>query len=549
MNQAAIQIRHRALIFRLGFLLVLVSLSLLLFFQYRWQQNLQESSAIARRASLKNYLEAVITEVEFHYRATAERLLNLSPELFTEGNLQKAAKYWARWEADGLSRLFVVDFTQSEHGNYLFLDPDTMALVSPPASDESLAVIVACSPWRLRYSRASGAIGQQLRVDETDLDHRIVFRVITDEWSNLVGIAGMILDRDYFAGDLLPAIIAKQSEAFFGGGRGGNFGIRVRSDSGEIMLDLPEGHEGDLELSRALGFVFSGWTLSLRHQGSSPEEWARTNFLFNLLLSLLLALVLLAGIGLSLRTANRSMRLSEMKSDFVSNVSHELRTPLASIRVFAEFLRAGRAEESGKVREYGATIEAESRRLSRLIDNILDFSRIESGRKTYKMASTNLEELLRESVETFRLRPAAREFEIDFRGPASELPRLAIDADAIGRAFDNLLDNAVKYSQEDRRVSISLSRDGDCVLIAVADRGVGIPKAEQSRIFDRFHRVGRGLVHDVKGSGLGLAIVDHVVRAHGGSVSVQSEPGKGSRFTLRLPLAAAHGLADEARGS
>ncbi len=531
-----IQPHHRRMFSRLGAVVIIVSLSLFLFFQFGWQQNLQEASAIARRASLKNYLEAIVTEVEWHYRGSAEQLLNVSAEAFTEGYLRKAAKHWVKRPVGGIARLFLIDFTQSEHGNYLFLDPETKSLISPPASDESLAVIVACSPWRLLHSRSTAAASGQLRVDESDPNYRIVFRVITDDDTNLVGIAGMILDEEYFGAMLLPAIVEKQSVSFFGGMEEGSFGIKVKRGDGDPVLDMPKGHEGKLELSRTLGFVFRDHSLGLRHQGSSPEEWARANFMFNLFVSLLLALALIAGIGLSLRSANRAMRLSEMKSDFVSNVSHELRTPLASIRVFAEFLREGRAEETNRVREYGSTIEAESRRLSRLIDNILDFSRIESGRKTYHMETLDLEEILTTAIEHFKLRPAAKDFAVVFSGPVRPLPPLVLDADAIGQAIDNLLDNAVKYSEGEKQVVVSLTMKGEWALIAVADRGIGIPREEQARIFDRFHRVSKGLVHDVKGSGLGLAIVDHIMRAHGGGVDVESEPGRGSRFTLSLPL-------------
>jgi signal transduction histidine kinase len=254
-------------------------------------------------------------------------------------------------------------------------------------------------------------------------------------------------------------------------------------------------------------------------------------------LSVLLAVLLVGGIAYSLRAAGRAMRLSEMKSDFVSNVSHELRTPLAAIRVHAEFLRTGRATESDKVREYGHVIENESRRLSRLIDNILDFARIESGRKTYNFDTVDLEMLVDAVVIAFRERAEQAGFTVDYAEPDPPLPSLRGDGEAIRQALGNLLDNALKYSGDGRRIVVALGREGDCAVVSVADEGPGIPREEQARIFDRFHRVARGAVHDVKGSGLGLAIVSHVAEAHGGRAEVESEPGRGSRFTLRLPFA------------
>jgi signal transduction histidine kinase len=238
---------------------------------------------------------------------------------------------------------------------------------------------------------------------------------------------------------------------------------------------------------------------------------------------------------LALRAADRSLKLSQMKSDFVSNVSHELRTPLASIRVFAEFLKLGRAQSTERVQEYGDYIEAESRRLSRLIDNILDFSRIESGRKTYHFAVTDLEEVVTSTVRTFQVRLKHSGFEVVLDKPETRLPPIEIDPEAIAQALNNLLDNAVKYSGQSRLIRVRLFRDGRYVVLSVMDKGIGIAPDEQNKIFERFHRVSTGLVHDVKGSGLGLSIVQHIIEAHGGRVHVESVPGQGSTFSIYLP--------------
>jgi signal transduction histidine kinase len=267
-----------------------------------------------------------------------------------------------------------------------------------------------------------------------------------------------------------------------------------------------------------------------------PERWANASFLFNLSLSALLALALIGGLAFALRAAGRAMALSEMKSDFVSNVSHELRTPLASIRVFAELLRLGRVTAPEKVREYGGTIEAEIRRLTALINNILDFARIESGRKTYQFASADLGCLVEGVLHGFEMRLSSIGFQVRYTSPDSPLPPVEMDADAITQALLNLLDNAVKYSGASREIAVRLAREGDEAVLSVTDRGIGIAREEQPRIFERFHRVSTGLVHDVKGSGLGLSIVHHIMQAHHGQVTVESEPGRGSTFALRMPF-------------
>jgi signal transduction histidine kinase len=269
----------------------------------------------------------------------------------------------------------------------------------------------------------------------------------------------------------------------------------------------------------------------------APGAWARWDFVLDVALSAALAAVLLGGLAFALRAAARELKLSRMKSDFVSNVSHELRTPLASIRVFAELLRLGRVRDIERVCEYGEYIETESRRLTQLIDNILDFSKIESGAKTYSFERADVGDLVEETIRPLSVSLAHTGFTLRYDRPAAPLPAIRVDRGAVAQALANLVDNAVKYSGASREVEVLVAREDGEIRVAVRDRGVGIAAGEHARIFERFHRVSTGLVHDVKGSGLGLAIVRHVALAHGGRVSVESEVGRGSTFTLHLPVA------------
>lgn len=307
---------------------------------------------------------------------------------------------------------------------------------------------------------------------------------------------------------------------------------------------LLESHP-DSDDQRRVNSVTAPWrVLGIQSDRLTPEQWAQTNFLVGLSLSILMTGVLVIAITLALRATAREMRLSQMKSDFVSNVSHELRTPLSSVRIFAEFLHLGWIEDGQKVRECGEYIETESRRLTQLIDNILDFSKIESGQKEYEFAEADVGEVVSEALKAFEMPLKQRGISLGFE-PPEDLPRSSIDREAIAQAFMNLLDNAAKYSGASTEIIVRVWAEDGSINISVRDHGVGIPNAEQKLIFGKFYRVSTGLVHDVKGSGLGLAIVDHIVKAHGGAVVVESEPGRGSTFVIQLPSSSQLGVDDE----
>jgi signal transduction histidine kinase len=244
----------------------------------------------------------------------------------------------------------------------------------------------------------------------------------------------------------------------------------------------------------------------------------------------------LGGIALAIRATDREARLAQAKSDFVSNVSHELKTPLSLISLFSEILELGRVNNEAKKKEYYGIIRHESRRLNKTIDNILDFSRIEAGRKKYELVEGDMTGVIDNVLSTHRYQIINSGFDVQ-TSIEPDLPPVLIDREAMTQAISNLLDNAIKYSGKVKQLSITAKRAGSDLSIELADHGVGIPRAEQARVFEKFYRVGNGLVHDVKGSGLGLSLVKHIIEAHNGTISVESDVGKGSRFTIVLPLA------------
>jgi len=516
-----------------GVLAVLLPLAILLGLQYWWLTDLEHNSAIARKAALDNYLGAISKEVRYFYYKISERALNLPPEALGPKSIKKAGAFFKKKEIVGAKRLFIVSYLTRDLT--YFYDPETHAMEVPDFSDETVAVWAAAAPWAYLRKKGAKIDTTNLSVDQRDPDNLIILNPIVDDNWKLIGLAGLIVDQEFFENRVLPKAIQASLPTFEDTKE--ELVVVVRDSQNHQILPLGEVTNPKKDLVRRhFDFIFTDWTLSLQGEFAAPEKWARANFALNMTLSAVLAAVLLGGIALTVRTAMREMKLSAMKNEFVSNVSHELRTPLSSIRVFGEFMRRGRVTDQGKVREYGTYIETESRRLTQLINNILDFSRIESGRKVYTFEPSDLEDILAGTLSTFTVRLRDKGFEVSYQGPDEPLPETQVDANAIDRAVANLLDNAVKYSNGDRRILLELQRNGDEALISVTDHGIGIPRDELERIFERFHRVSTGLVHDVKGSGLGLSLVRHIAESHGGRVTVESEVGEGSTFTIHLPL-------------
>ena len=232
---------------------------------------------------------------------------------------------------------------------------------------------------------------------------------------------------------------------------------------------------------------------------------------------------------------SKELAFARLQSDFVANVSHELRTPLSLIRLHAETLELGRVKTPDRIQEYYSTIRTESERLTGLIDDILDFSRIEAGKKEYDFRLLDIG-MVRSTVETYRAQIDDHGFELSV-DIEPDLPLVRVDRESIGRSLVNLMSNALKYWDRDRFLGVRVYRSGNLVRLEVMDRGIGIARSEHVKIFEKFYRVGHALVHDTKGNGLGLSLVRHIADAHAGDIRVASTPGQGSTFTLSLPVA------------
>lgn len=245
------------------------------------------------------------------------------------------------------------------------------------------------------------------------------------------------------------------------------------------------------------------------------------------------AIAAAAGLAVS-----RQLRLRELQSTSVATVAHELRTPLASIRLLVDTLREGRCRTDEQRREYLDLIAAENLRLSRLTDNFLTHSRLDRGQHAFTFAPTALRAVIDQSVAALRAKLDAPgcAFTLDVAEP---LPQLTADPDGLLTVLTNLLENALKYTGDQKRITLRARSTADAIIITIADNGVGLTRAERRHIFEPFFQADQKLTRAREGCGLGLAIVREIVTAHGGTVGVESEPGKGSAFVVTLPLQSA----------
>lgn len=342
--------------------------------------------------------------------------------------------------------------------------------------------------------------------------------------------AGVLLNERFVSDDLMAGSVKAAITS-------PEIAIAISDENQRVLYSNAAPKNGYL-LETNLDRPFSNWRAGMGLRTTSFEEIGRGSFIHSIAATILVLLVLLGGVALIIRATDREARLAQAKANFVANVSHELKTPLSLLSLFSEILELGRVKNEEKRLEYYRIMRHESRRLNKVIDNILDFSKIEAGRKTYNFADGDMAEVIENVLSNYRYQIVNSGFDVE-TNIQRDLPPVSIDRDAMSQAISNLLDNAIKYSPEVKQLSITTDRRGSDLSVEITDRGIGIPRAEQTRIFEKFYRVGNGLVHDVKGSGLGLSLVKHIIEAHKGTISVESDVGKGSRFTILLPFAQA----------
>jgi signal transduction histidine kinase len=278
------------------------------------------------------------------------------------------------------------------------------------------------------------------------------------------------------------------------------------------------------------------WRLVVAHPSGSLEKAVNAARTRNLAVSFSILAILGASMALLVLTTRRSQRLARQQMEFVATVSHELRTPLAVIRSAAENLADGVIEDEARIRRYGELMRSEGRRLTEMVEQILEIAGIQSGQRNFALRPVALEPLVNDILSSCAtlIERAGIAVELEF---ADGLPEVLGDETALRRVFQNLVDNAIKYGASGGWVKISARAANGSVIVSVADRGIGIDPAEQTRIFEPFYRAAEVVAAQVQGAGLGLSLVQRIVAAHGGSVAVKSAPRSGSEFTVQLPAA------------
>jgi len=340
---------------------------------------------------------------------------------------------------------------------------------------------------------------------------------------------GFCWDLESLKKDILPGILA-----------------RISKETGLALENIEEDRSGTPAASGgpaaedSLLLPYRQFPLPWKLLVTQPEldELERTarreNFLYGTLLAFIVVLMLL-GAFLMGRDISREAETTRLQTEFVHNISHELKTPLTLIRLYGETLQRKENLTEEQRRESYEIITKESERLSHLINNVLDFSRIDMGRKEFSFTKGSLSRVVQETLDSYRYHLEKKGFEVR-EEIAPDLPEMMFDREAVASALINLLSNSMKFSPEQKEVTVRLFRRNGLAVIQVEDKGIGISREDLAGIFQRFYRAKGSLVSETRGSGLGLTLVKHTAEAHGGSVEVESEPGKGSVFSIILPV-------------
>jgi len=311
--------------------------------------------------------------------------------------------------------------------------------------------------------------------------------------------------------------------------------IYISTLSGDSIKGNRNKEPGAITTTALFDNNFPPWRLELANIGikGSVEKNIFASFYFWTIITLIIILVF--GTALIARIVAHEMEILKIKSDFVSSVSHEFKTPLTSMKALTERIEKGKVTQPAKLKQYISIISNDIDRLIRLVGNILNFSNIEEGKKVYKKEETNIIIWLKETINNYKQESIESGISISV-DIENDLPAVFIDKDALTQAIFNLLDNAVKFSRENKQVGVTGLKNDSSIIIKIKDKGIGIENDEKDKVFEKFYRGSSAVKYYIKGTGLGLALVKSIVEAHNGYIEVKSEPGWSTVFTITLPV-------------
>ena len=529
---------------------VAIPVAILFYFQFRYISDLGESSAVVLRQLSEETADGLIKSIEDALKAPQINvLLRITQQQAEPLNLEaiEATFRQALAQEPYVSRFYVWSDLTDEHRD---------ELLAYDREHDGFITDVPEGPLLVRRFHELAPQKRAISLFESTIEGRRTYfhaqlRFVFPSRDRMTSFVALRVDAERLRREFFPAFIAERLKQVQGPTGFPPLTVTVLDANNRVIYPVNGVADGQIVDERTFPLLFFDPELQqyAAADGRRPEVWRlRTGYGKQTIpeiiaaraqpqraMMAMLAGLLALGVFFVTRAAAREVRVAELKSNFVSSVSHDLKTPLALIQLFAETLELGRLKNTDRAHEYYRIINSEARKLTRLINNLLDFSKIEAGLRKYQLQPLDLGEVTRRVVESLDSQFRHNQFSVAVHVP--DAPTMAmIDPEAAEQAIENLLSNAMKYSPEHREIVVGVGTAKGYGVVRVRDHGIGIPPRLQRKIFQKFYRVQTDAGTGPQGTGLGLAIVDHVMRAHGGFVRVDSEPGRGSTFTLHFPL-------------
>jgi signal transduction histidine kinase len=537
---------------------VAIPVAVLFYFQFRSIGDLGRSSAVVLRQLSQETADGVTTAIEDALKAPYINVLLRTPQAQSDPlNLTAIEPTFEQ----GLATMpFVTRF-------YVWSDVSTERrgeLLAYDRENEGFHTNVPEAALVVQRFRELAPQKRAISVFEATIDGRRSYfqaqlRFVFPERDKLTSFAAFRVDAERIRSEFLPALVNEKLKSVEGPTGFPLLGVTLADEAGRVIFpaggSMPTIYVDDrtfplvffdpelVALSAPEGRKFERWRIRTDYGNQTIPAIIDARARPQRALMAMLAAVMALGVFFVARAAAREVRVAELKSNFVSSVSHDLKTPLALIQLFAETLELGRLKNTDRAHEYYRIINSEARKLTRLINNLLDFSKIEAGLRSYTRKPVNLTELTRGVLEALDSQFRHNQFTVTSRLDTDVM--VLIDPEAAVQALENLISNAMKYSPEHREIVVEVDQSAGYGMVRVTDRGIGVSPRLQRKIFRKFYRIQTDAGSGPQGTGLGLAIVDHVMRGHAGFVRVESEPGRGSTFTLHFPLYAGETHGDE----